>query len=210
MPVVPIDARPSGVARLVAIAIVVLVVFGFAVAPVLGAPPTEHRVAAALSAAVASALPELRPRPAPLSIEPPALEVASSPPSRPAVVPAVAPAPFTGKQHDPLARAVNEGRVGRLEGLYVVVGSAAATDWYTAANLCRGRSVDGTRGFRLPSIEELRWLRKRALVDPTHPLWSGTRVFGEPKQTWTLTAAGSQATQHKHTGTARTVCVRGH
>lgn len=188
------DVSSTRAARLVAIGVVVLVVLGFAVAPVLGAPRDAAR------APVAGIAPLLRPAPSP-SATPPVEVVAA-----PIVVPPTEPSP----SEPALQRAVEEGRVGRLEGLYVVAGPDQPLDWYAAANTCRSRSVDGTRGFRLPSIDELRWLRRRDLVPADRALWSGTRVFGRSRRNWVLTEPGGIATQDKRDDAAHVACVRGH
>jgi hypothetical protein len=83
-------------------------------------------------------------------------------------------------------------------------------DWYAAATACRARSVDGTRGFRLPSIDELRSLRRRGLVSSGRDQWSGTRVFGRARENWVLVARGGLTAVDKDASAAYVVCVRGH
>lgn len=199
------DRPPTRVARIVAVAIVALVVLGFAVAPVLGAshepplarpePPSPPAAPEASVAPTATPVPEASTLAAPAS---------PAGPSTPAAVPVAAPPPSA------LDRAVAEGRLGHLEGLYVVEGPDRAMDWYGAANACRARSIDGTRGFRLPSIDELRWLRRRGLVSSGRDQWSGTRVFGRSRENWVLVARGGLSAVDKDESAAHVVCVRGH
>ena len=202
----PQDRAPTRVARIVAVAIVALVVLGFAVAPVLGAshqpspsPPEPPSPPAAPDAGgpVPSAA---APRPAPPSAPGPAAPAVSS----------MAESSASTPPPSALDRAVAEGRLGRLDGLYVVEGPDRAMDWYGAANTCRARSIDGARGFRLPSIDELRWLRRRGLVSGGRDQWSGTRVFGRPRENWVLVTKGGLSAVDKDESAAYVVCVRGH
>lgn len=193
---------PSGVARGAALAVVILVVLSFAIAPALGAsrgPSVEplgiEPVGIVSSMAVIAEDP---PESSPVAIVPVAV---ASPMLEIAVEPVV-------EIGDPLDRAVADGRVARHDALHVVRGPDRAVDWYGAANHCRARSIDGVSDFRLPSLEELRMLRKSDLA-PEDAVWSGTRVAGERGKNWVLETGGTMTAYEKHDDRAQVVCVRG-
>jgi hypothetical protein len=198
----------SRVARGAAIAVVVAVVLGFAVAPVLGAsrgPSVEMPTIAPIGVASSTAV---------IADEPPPIASQSAPI---AVVPVAVPTPTIERAPeptaeivdvDPMERAVADGRVATTDALYVVRGPDRAVDWYGAANHCRARSIAGVSDFRLPSLEELRMLRKADLA-PDEAVWSGTRVAGERGSNWVLETRGTMSAQDKHDGRAQVMCVRG-
>jgi len=193
---------PSRVARIVALAVVILVVLGFAIAPVLGAsrgPRVEV------------------PMVAPVGLVSSIVVIAEDPPKggSVAIVPVAVPVPTIEVEAapvteigDPLDRALADGRVARYGDLDLVLGPDRLVDWYGAANHCRARNVDGVSDFRLPSVEELRMLR-RGDVAPPGAVWSGTRVVAERGKNWVLETRGTMTAQDKHDGRALVVCVRG-
>lgn len=199
--------QPGRMTRVAALAVVISVVLGFAIAPVLGAsrgPSVEAPTFAATGMATSVALvDELVPETAPLAIVP--VAVAMPVPTEVVAEPVVEPLVETA---EPLAAAIADGRVREHASLHVVVGPEREVDWYGAANHCRARTIDGVSDFRLPSLEELRMLRKDDLA-PADAVWSGTRVAGDRTKNWVLEPRGTMSGQDKRDGRALVVCVRG-
>lgn len=184
------------VLRMGASAVVAIVVVSFAAVPTLG-DRRNASPAAALSdrssAAIATALAEQEvPTAAPVEtfakVEPVVTVV-----PRDAIPPA------------PIVAAVEPE--GRLAALFVVEGPTVALDWFAAANTCRGRQVDGTRGFRLPNIDELRWLRRNGRVRSGRAMWSGSRGSNGSDTNWIVDGKGAMGRLAKD-ATAFVVCVR--
>jgi len=113
----------------------------------------------------------------------------------------------------PLAAATAVARLGAPvtadAPLEVFLGPGESVDWYAAANDCRARNRPGQPSVRLPSLDELRSLRRVGAVPVMPAVWSGTRVHGERGRNWVLVGRGSQATMDKREDTAHIVCVRG-
>jgi hypothetical protein len=61
----------------------------------------------------------------------------------------------------------------RAIDLILIANPDARASWREAANLCRAKSHRGVRGWRLPSLEELKILRNARMLDPDR-YWSGT------------------------------------
>ncbi|MGH1345025.1 MAG: hypothetical protein ACRBN8_25925 [Nannocystales bacterium] len=106
------------------------------------------------------------------------------------------------------AAALRHERVTSASGYLVYAASERARDWYSAMNLCRGRTHAGVRGWTTPSSKQLNVLAK-ARVLPDGAIWSRTRA---------LKAEDVAFVVHGRAGTARTaiksetldmaVCVR--
>jgi hypothetical protein len=234
MPPALVAAMPAPAAdrwlRAAASAVVALVVVGFAAVPTLGdhgasLPPTASAAAigepvreatggaigstTAASATAIAAIPAASPATevhAPvarsITLAAPPVDVPPSPGATSAGAASAGAASDRGVE-------ASAGPEGRIAVLLVVDGPNVALDWRAAANTCRAREVDGTRGFRLPNIDELRWLRRTGRVRAGRAMWSGSRVIAASDTNWIVDAKGSMARLAK-TDTAFTVCVRTH
>lgn len=197
--------------RMAASAVVAVVVVSFAAVPTLGerhavspAAAPSDRFTIAIAPAVAETpvidhVPQIHAGPIAITPTNPTVAIAA-PPTESAPTEVAPPPPGTQQA------AETEGRVAAL---FVIDGPNVALAWHAAANTCRARQVDGTRGFRLPNIDELRWLRRTGRVRPGRAMWSGSRVQGESESNWIVDGKGTMARLGKDAA-AFVVCVRVH
>lgn len=125
--------------------------------------------------------------------------------ARPAAVPAPAPAP--AKSNDErIAQALEEGWMREGGGLLLVFPKNKQMSWDDAAKLCR-RSKAGVSGWRLPTVSQLKSLRK-ANVLPMGTWWSSTDA-GDASKAMALTTSKSDASEAtKAEAGGQPVCVR--
>ena len=167
----------------------------------LSADPAPARASDVLAPVVASRaaeeIHEEGPVPAPST---PVADVAPGGPAS-GVEPPPAPVP-----RDPLARAIGERRVRVLDDMYVAPQHKGGLDWRDAANLCRYRSIDGVRGWRLPRLKQLRSIYMAGMLGDAS-YWTISKA-GEGRNYVLDADAGRTEVWDKATATGRVVCVK--
>lgn len=140
--------------------------------------------------------------PLPVAMAPsaPAAPVAKAPPA-PSIEPQPTPAP-----REPLAQAIGEGKVRVLDDIYVAPQHKGGLDWHDAANLCRYRSIDGVRGWRLPRLKQLRSIYMAGMLE--HDSYWTISKAGEGRNYVLDANAGRTEVWDKATATGRVVCVK--
>ncbi|EDM76539.1 hypothetical protein PPSIR1_23329 [Plesiocystis pacifica SIR-1] len=96
--------------------------------------------------------------------------------------PEPAPAP-SSEDADVLAAAIAKGELQSLN-LLVIAPDEGPSTWMSAANLCRNKRFQGVRGWRMPTLNELKALRK-------------ARMLGEERY-WSATLARKHGTGKDH------------
>lgn len=107
-----------------------------------------------------------------------------------------------------VAAAIAEGKIRALDLLiFVPPMQGRVMPWLDAANHCRGMAVGGVRHFRLPSVREIRKIR-RARMLPKGDYWTGTLSKDDEDSVYVLvTSLNSVAPWHK-LEEATPICVR--
>lgn len=83
------------------------------------------------------------------------------------------PAPALGSEDaDVLAAAIAKGELQSLN-LLVIAPDEGPSTWMSAANLCRKKRFQGVRGWRMPTLNELKALRKARMLGKER-YWSAT------------------------------------
>ena len=72
-----------------------------------------------------------------------------------------------------IIEAIENGEM-RAVDLILIAKTSELTPWRDAANRCRSKSVNGVRGWRLPTLNELKTIRKARMVERNYRYWSST------------------------------------
>lgn len=72
-----------------------------------------------------------------------------------------------------IIEAIEKGEM-RAVDLILIAKTSELTPWRDAANRCRSKSVNGVRGWRLPTLNELKTIRKARMVERNYRYWSST------------------------------------
>jgi hypothetical protein len=156
------------------------------------ATPTEGKSTHIQKTGTETDTEDLPPVPQPLEEPPPPPD-----PSRP------------GPDEDTLvAAAIAEGKIRALDLLiFVPPRRGNVMEWKEAADYCRAKVVGGVRHFRLPSVREVRKIRKARML-PAGDYWTGTLTAGDRESVFVLdTSLRSVAPWHK-SEEATPICVR--
>jgi hypothetical protein len=99
----------------------------------------------------------------------------------------------------------------RAIDLILVANADARASWREASNSCRSKSHRGVRGWRLPTLEELKTIRNARMLDADR-YWSGTlasQVGDGSDHVFVLDlVARTLDPVHKDASDVRMVCVR--
>lgn len=107
-----------------------------------------------------------------------------------------------------VSAAIAEGKIRALDLLlFVPPRRGRLMQWLDAANHCRAKVVGGVRGFRLPSVAEIRKIRQARMLPPGD-YWTGTLCSDDKDSVYVLaTSVRSVSPWHK-SEEATPICVR--
>lgn len=84
------------------------------------------------------------------------------------------PSPASAQDEEALiVEAIETGEM-RAVDLILIAKTSELSPWRDAADRCRTKSVNGVRGWRLPTLDELKTIRKARMVERNYRYWSST------------------------------------